>query len=208
MTAIRKPYLLTLAALGWFALIAQFYLHMNGDTATALELLIRFFTYFTVLTNILIGMFTVTMLFNSSSKLGQFFARFETQTAITVYIVVVGLVYNLILRSLWSPVGLQRLVDELLHSVIPLMYLFYWLFLSVKTRLQWKQIIPWMLYPAVYTILVLVRGTFSGFYPYPFMDVDTLGFNTVLVNCVGVTGIFVFFSALFVIISRLLKENT
>lgn len=49
-----------------------------------------------------------------------------TITAITVFILIVGSVYQIVLRSIWEPTGLQFIVDELLHTVIPLYMLGYW----------------------------------------------------------------------------------
>jgi len=55
--------------------------------------------------------------------MGIIFFEAGVITAITVYITIVGLVYNVILRFLWKPEGLQFIVDELLHTVIPLLLL-------------------------------------------------------------------------------------
>jgi hypothetical protein len=40
-------------------------------------------------------------------------------------ILIVGLVYQVVL-GIWNPTGLQYIVDELLHTVIPLFMLGYW----------------------------------------------------------------------------------
>jgi hypothetical protein len=120
-------------------------------------------------------------------KWKQFFSKATTLTAVTVYIVVVGIVYNLVLRWQWHFTGLQKLVDEMLHLVIPLFVLTYWYFFVSSASIKWKDAFKWMLYPFIYCIYILIRGGVSGFYPYPFMRVNELGYTKVFINCMFVT---------------------
>jgi hypothetical protein len=195
-----------LSAVVWFALIAQFYLHINSGKASTAELLIRFFSYFTILTNLLVALCCTYVSWFPNSGIGRQFSSRFTQAAIAVYIAVVGLVYNTILRFIWAPTGLQRLVDELLHLIIPILFVTYW-WLFVLKQFGWRDFLPWLWYPLAYLGFVLVRGNFSGFYPYPFLDVPQLGYSTVMVNCVGITSLFVFFSLLFIGIGKMKKSS-
>jgi len=197
-----KIYLSVIALLGWFALIAQFCINMNSGLADGPELLIRFFTFFTVTTNILVAVLATVLLLRPASAWGMFFSRQSTAAAVSVYIVVVGLIYNLILRALWHPEGLQRVVDELLHLVIPVLFLLYWLMFVRKDELRWGNMWGWLVYPLVYIVLVMIRGAFSGFYPYPFLDVLKIGYPQTFLNCLGVTVVFVVLSLLFIAIGK------
>lgn len=58
-------------------------------------------------------------------------------------------------------------------------------------------------YPLIYLGFILLRGHFSGFYPYPFVDVTQLGYPSVLVHCIGMTVLFVAISLLFIFIGRM-----
>lgn len=185
-----KIFCVCIAILGWFALIAQFHINLTSRAASTAELIIRYFSYFTLLTNLLVAVCCTCIAINPHQGWGAFFSKTQTLTAITVYILVVGIVYNIILRFLWQPKGLQKLVDELLHSVIPILFLLYWLLTGNKQTLQWKQVFSWLAYPLVYLLFILVRGNFSGFYPYPFINVDNLGISKVLLNSVAITALF------------------
>ncbi len=182
---------LCIALLGWFALIIQFYINITSGVANIAELVIRYFSFFTILTNLLVAICCTNIVFAPQKKSGIFFLKPQTLTAITVYILIVGIIYNIILRFLWQPVGLQKIVDELLHSVIPVLFLLYWWFAVNKRDLKWKQIISWLIYPLVYLIYILIRGNFSGFYPYPFVNVKQLGMAGVIQNSIGITIAFI-----------------
>ena len=137
-----------------------------------------------------------------------FFSRQKIIAAITVYIVVVGITYNVILRFLWEPQGLQKVVDELLHLVIPGLFLIYWLIFVLKDRLQWKDVWPWLIFPLVYLIFILIRGSFSGFYPYPFIDMDRLGVQKTLINALGIAILFLVVSLVLVGIGKLMSRRS
>lgn len=190
---------ISMALISTFAVVAQLYLMLINRVESIPETLIRFFSFFTILTNSLVAvMFICLWLFPKHS----FFKSVKTQTAITVYILVVGLVYNTVLRFIWQPEGLQKLVDELLHTVIPVAtFVFWWLFTHSKT-LQYKHILPWLLYPFLYLIVILARGHISGFYPYPFVDVTQLGYPKVVVNSLWVVLVFVGIAVLLVKLSK------
>jgi len=183
--------------MGIVALVLQFFFMLQNRTASVPETIIRFFSFFTILTNCL-----VAVAFGSRAKWNSFFSKPSVFTAVTVYIFVVGLVYNVILRWQWNPQGWEKLADELLHTVIPLyVLLFWWLFVSAQS-LKWKDVLPWLWYPLIYCAYTLIRGSFADFYPYPFMDVLKLGYNTVLMNSVYVTLAFLAVSFLLVAVGR------
>jgi len=203
-----KVYLLVLVVvLGWFAIIAQFYLQFTSGAAPQIELFIRFFSYFTITTNLLVTICCTTLLAASKSKWAAYFSRQTTLTAITVYIVIVGLVYNIILRSIWSPQGLQFVVNELLHTVIPSLFLIYWLVFIPKNELRWNSFWAWAIYPFAYFVFVFIRGGLSGFYPYPFLDVTRIGYGQALINSAAMTVLFFGFFLLFIALGKWMSKS-
>lgn len=190
---------------GWFALIAQFYLIIENRTASVTETIIRYFSFYTILTNILVSISTTVLLIGKPGGIYNFFTKPATQTAILVYITIVGVVYNVILRSLWQPTGMQKMVDEVLHTIVPLLYIIFWIAWTDKRSLKWKNIPVWLLYPAAYAIYTLIRGAIVQFYPYPFMNVTELGYGQVLINSAMLVLVFLLFSAVPVMIGRLKK---
>jgi hypothetical protein len=168
-----------IAILAWSGVILQFYINTtlwSGLGLSPLEGTIRFFSYFTILTNALVAASLTSILTIPESKFGVFFLASSSQSAIAVYIFVVGLVYNLILRKLWAPQGLQLIVDNILHSAVPLIYVLYWITYVPKRDLPWMDAVWWLYYPALYFLWVIILGALTRFYPYPFIDVNVLGY--------------------------------
>lgn len=201
-------YLLAILALfGWFALLSQFYLIIEGRVVPVPETIIRYFSFFTILTNLLVAVCATVLLLKPGSAWGRFFARATTGTAIAVYIVIVGVVYNTVLRFLWKPQGLQYVVDELLHSVIPVLYFLCWVLFVPKSSLQYKHAFGWLIYPAVYLCWILIYGALSGYYPYPFVNVVDLGYDRVLINCAGLFLAFLGLSLFLILLGKFLSRT-
>ena len=200
---MQKTFLAVLCIIEWFSLILQLDLQIKNSDVSVSELLIRYFSYFTILSNILVALCVSCLLFNSKNII----TKQTSQTAIAVYIFVVGLIYNVILRSIWKPQGLQKLVNELLHVVNPILYFLYWIVFANTIKLKTKNIIYWLIYPFVYTVAVLIRGSFSQFYPYPFLEINKLGLDKVLVNCCGITVLFIITSIIFLTVGNFIASK-
>lgn len=199
-----SEYLIAIA--GWFAVGVQFGLWMRTSTLGTGEAVLRFFSYFTILTNILVAT-RFTILAVKDDHTPAFFARPGVQTALTVYIIVVSCVYNLVLRFLWAPQGMQKVVDELLHTVIPIASLWYWWRYVPASGLRYKDCIGWLWFPLAYIAWVVAVGAGTGFYPYPFVDVTRLGYGRALLNGLGLMMIFIGLSLFLVAIAQWRKRS-
>jgi len=193
---------LLFAIIGWFSVITQYYLMVKNSQISFPETTVRFFSYFTILTNLIVAIYFTLQTFNGLPKT----KKPGTLTAITIYILIVGLVYQIILRSTWNPTGLQRLIDELLHTIIPALVLIYWCLYENKNHLTYRQIPSWAIYPLLYLFCILIRGYFSDFYPYPFVNVVDLGYLKVLISCFWILVLFVVLSMLFIRIGKSLSR--
>lgn len=205
---MTKKNLLALGAfLGWFAVITQFILMLNNRVASVPETIVRFFSFFTILTNLLVAIYYSIHWFQKPTSLLLRLQKPGVLSSVTLYIAVVGLVYQIVLRSIWSPVGLQKLVDELLHSIIPVFTLVYWFLYEKHTETSWKSIPSWLLYPLFYLAYILIRGSFSNFYPYPFVNVTELGLQKVLINSSVLVFVFLSIALGLVACSKVLSKR-
>lgn len=194
---MKRNSALIFAIICWFAIVAQYVLMIENRTEDVLETSILFFSFFTILTNILVALyFTLTYCFKEQPR--RRFNKAGFLTATTIYITIVGLVYQVALRHIWQPTGLQFVVNELLHSVIPILVIGFWYFYEQTQTVKYSNIPKWMVYPMVYLVYTLVRGHQSGYYPYPFVDVNLLGYTKVSINSAILIAVFFTISLFFV----------
>lgn len=194
------------ALLGWLGLALQLWFSVRLSIARGAGVLAGLWLYlgfYTILTNALVAM--VLSSFAGGRPRGgpsRFFQRPGVQTAAAMSIVIVCLVYNLMLRTLWHPTGWLLVSDAIVHDVMPLLYLLFWWFAVPKGGLRWPHVLAWQCYPAGYFVYVLLRGAVDGWYPYPFLDVNTLGYAQVLLDAIAVLAAFVAVGLLLVAAGR------
>lgn len=205
MPSRHRPFALLAALLGWFGLALQlwFSIRLTEDKGgTALEGVWLFLGFYTILTNLLVVSVLTAAATGSRHRLGRFLTRPGVQTAAAMSIVIVSAIYNLMLRQLWSPSGWLLVADMIVHDAMPLLYLVYWWLAVPKGALRWPQVLAWQSYPAGYFAYVLLRGAVTGWYPYPFLDVTTLGYVQVLMDAIGVLVAFIVVALLLVALGR------
>ncbi|MFJ2363150.1 Pr6Pr family membrane protein [Pseudomonas sp. NPDC087697] len=198
------------AVLGWLGLSIQLYLVFYGRwsvDASLLGGLVSYFSYFTVLTNTLVAVVLTCAVTARESKGRVFFLQPWVSSGIAVSITLVGLAYSLLLRHLWHPQGWQFIADELLHDVMPLLFLFYWWRCVPKGTLRLSHIGLWVIYPVMYFAYALLRGHSLGLYPYPFIDVEKLGYPQVFINASGILLGFVVIALVVVGLDRWLRSR-
>lgn len=185
------------------AVLIQYATFMGGtDDGLAIATL-RYFSYFTIMTNCLVAVGWGAAAVLPQTALGQFFQKDSIRTAVTGYIVLVGVIYHVLLASIHDPQGLEWYANHLLHTIVPLAVFLEWFFLSGARSARFTQVIAWQVYPVVYTAYTLIKGSITGFYPYPFLDVNALGYSGVAVQLVGLILTFVLTGIVFVAIGTL-----
>jgi hypothetical protein len=183
-----RHYATCAAAVAWFGLGLQLYVTLATAAVRERSLLIaagEYFSYFTILTNLLVAVALTVK--GQRTRERSFFNRPSVLGGLTVALVLVAVAYNLLLRQRWHPQGLGRVADETLHVVTPALYVLYWFLYVPKGVLPWAEVLAWLIYPLGYLLYVLVLGALSGFYPYYFLDVRTLGYRGVLSFVGGLT---------------------
>jgi hypothetical protein len=137
----------------------------TGSVPEAVSYLTNFFT---ILTNALV--FGIALVVACGGRVVP-----RVLQAVTIAIVGVGLVYHVALAHLLDLAGLALLADHGVHTVVPAMTLFWWLFLLPKQPFRWSDMGVWTVWPLIYCGYILIRASSSGFYPYPFLNLPELG---------------------------------
>jgi hypothetical protein len=192
-----------LALLAWTALGLQFGLMLRGVVAgqALLPAIGKFFFYFTILTNLQAAIvLTRAGLLRTENTAG-----FETATA--VYIAMVGLGYSLLLRHLFHWTGWMRVADELLHDAMPVLFVLWWIFLARKRLLPWRVLPRFLVWPLIYLVLALLAGAITGWYPYPFVNAQILGYPKVLTLAAGLLVVTAALSAAAIAFARRRSRN-
>lgn len=143
-------------------------------------LITNFFSFFTVDSNVASAVVLVigaVLLLTRDSDDPRWFATLRG--VVVSYMVVTGIVYNLLLRSIELPQGATLgWSNEILHVVAPLWMLLDWMLAPGRRPLPWSTIGKVVAFPIVWAVYTLIRGPFTPnlltgdlvWYPYPFLN--------------------------------------
>jgi hypothetical protein len=193
------------SAAGLLALALQFLLEVQLPRGPGLfGSTVNFFSYFTVLANCAAALAMLVPVIGGDSRLGRFFSIPSVRTAIAGYLIVVGGTYFLFLRHVGDDQGLERVADQLMHYVTPILFMVDWLAFVPKGHVPWTIIGTSLIPLIVYGIWTIVHGSLGGWYPYPFVNIKSLGYQLGLENMANVLVVFVTVALILVVIDRLI----
>ncbi len=194
----KKAYLIIykvfFALLGFSALVTEIATLVERDRFN----IVNFFSFFTVQVNTLVVIvFLLSAIFvalNKSKKLDNL------RSATTVLILMVGIGFALLLAGL-EGVALTAVPwdNTVLHYIIPAAVLVDFIIDRPQTKQQFKKLLIWLAYPAVYVTYTLIRGAAVGWYPYPFLNPVNSSYAQVFV---AVAGLFALGIALFALAAK------
>ena len=189
-----------LIAIGAFATIAlRIWLRMTDDGDTLVEAVWDMYRFFTLWMNTLIGVACATI------ALGRYGSA-QALSGLLLSIVIVAAVYHALLARFNDFTGLDALVDNMLHTVIPVAFVVFWLAFVRKSDLRFKDILPWLVLPLVYCIYAMGRAQFDGVYPYFFLNLADLGLARTMLNIIGLLIAFACVGAAIVLVAKLLAR--
>lgn len=191
-----------IACIAWVAIVVQAEVTVYRTLARGLSVLdglARMSSYLTNLTVLACAIcFTCVALRTRRTPLARFFRQPTVITAVVGYMVFVGIAYNVLLRGWWTPTGWRMLLNESLHSILPMLSVLYWILFVPRFQLRWRHGLLWLVYPLAYLAVTFWRGSLSAFYPYYFINVDRLGVAHAALNSALLFGGFLMLMAVFV----------
>jgi hypothetical protein len=172
-------------AIGAIAVLTQFWVSVPLFMDKGMSASGAFFnvlSFFTILSNIAVVIFYTASLLKARGRIGVLFQTPGAQSAMAIYIFVVACVYIAVLKDIWEPQGIFKILDVTLHYITPALYLIYWLLCVTKGKTNYRDCGFWLLPGLLYVIYALARGALTGLYPYPFLDAANAGYPAVMLN--------------------------
>lgn len=200
MTHPARLFALALGFLAALTLILQVSISFHDNGGDLLLTFWRMARYFTILTNLMVAISFLSMGIMGRAQ------RPTWLMALTLWIVIVGAVYHTLLAHLYDFSGLNWWTDASLHGGVPALTALWWIAFAPKHGLGIKSAALALLWPLIYVIYALIRGAFTGEYPYFFIDVNTLGYGGVALYSAGLCFGFFLGGLALVGLARLLRR--
>lgn len=188
VAAVSNLFAIVVAAVAWPALMLQYWLTIWSGPLP--EVTLRFLSFFTILSNLLVALVATSAATGGGWAPLRIWRGPRIRGLAALSITVTCVIYAVVLQSLWHPTGPQLVADRALHYVVPFLFVVWWLALLPHGTLVWGDALRWLAFPLAYLVWILVRGATVHEYPYPFMDVDRLGYASVTLNSLYVAALF------------------
>jgi hypothetical protein len=176
---------LAAGTLGWIALIVQFwatvFLPAGSDIVPRI---VTYFSYFTMQSNIFAAAVLTLPELGVEGRITAFLRHYAVRTAMTVYMIVTGVIYALFLAGPPS-LTVQFIADVVLHYIMPPLCVIAWLRIVPERPIAWSAALSFLIFPILFGLYTLARGALTGIYPYSFLDVGQHGYPRILINCAG-----------------------
>ncbi|WP_194397059.1 Pr6Pr family membrane protein [Microbacterium atlanticum] len=181
------------AVTGCSGIVAGFIVNVDRAARQGHSPVVVLTNYFSLFTIVSTTLAAVTLIVAASWAMRHPGSRREplgialAVAAVTGPVLLLGLVYNMLLRDLPSAVALGDSVGiamldtyaaDVLHVVLPIYFVLDLLLAPRRRALPWWTLIALMGYPLVWTVYTMIRGervanpdgTTPWWYPYPFLD--------------------------------------
>mgnify|MGYP004005012557 FL=1 len=186
MTKVIERYtLLIIGMLALFGVSVQFIISINRAIAednSVSQVVINMLGYFTILTNTFAAAVLTTLGLLPNSKIGKVFSTPEVFGCVVSSMLWVGIGFHLLLSDYWSPDGMEAVSNYLNHYIVPSSLLIVWLIFPPETQISKRTPLLWEIYPVIYGAYIIIRGEILDKYPYPFFDINVIGYPKALWN--------------------------
>jgi hypothetical protein len=150
------------------------------------------FTFFTVQSNIIVGLTSAMLALGVATNSTVF--RVLRLTGV-VGITLTFIVFHLALRRLQDLTGQAAVADFLLHTASPILCVAAWLLFGPRGLTSWRVVALTLVFLLAWGVFTLVRGEIVDWYPYPFMDPAEHGYARVTLNLLLIGSTFVALAA-------------
>jgi hypothetical protein len=170
-----------------FGLVVQLIVTYNASEGaffhSALSRTLNVFVFFTILSNIIVGTSSL-LLWMDSDRSSPLFDTLRLTGVVAITIT--GVVYHAVLSGLLDLETWGLVADHVLHTIVPIAAVIGWLVWGPRGRTSARIVKLSLVFPVCWLAFTLIRGAIVDFYPYPFVEVNRLGYVKVLINCVWV----------------------
>jgi len=154
--------------------IVEYLLRLRSDYST-----VNFFSYFTNQSNLMVAFFFLVEGFMRIRGKPMPRAIFDrTRGALILYMTMTTSIYWLFLHKLiiFSETS-STIANVFQHSGCLAFLLIDLIWDRPQTRLGKRNFIVWLVYPVLYGLTIMLQGVLRQWYPYPFLNIDELGFG-------------------------------
>lgn len=201
----KKYFALGIAISGTIGLLIVFlntYFNPNPELSTsAFAQSVGLLKYFTMQSNILVVTY-FWILFSLGLDKNESFNRLLG--GVVVSITITFIVFAIMLQGTYQPVGWFKVSNLFNHYITPILAISFLLTFRNEYNFTLKDTRIWIIFPALYLVFMLIYGSITSDYLYPFFQIDEIG---ILMFLIAVVGLVLFFFILSILFMKIVSQK-
>lgn len=165
----------------------------------------EYFAYFTIQTTLVAIVVLVSGGIHAWRSSRDSLLYSGIRASLVSYLVITGVVYNLLLRDIPNDDGYvgPEWANDAQHVWVPIYIVIDWMLTPGRARLKPRTLALAATFPLIWVAITLWRGYQTGWYPYPFLELDgPNGVTGVMLYVVGIAVAILTVTALAVAVNR------
>ncbi|AIO18778.1 hypothetical protein KQ51_00898 [Candidatus Izimaplasma bacterium HR1] len=149
---------------------------------------LRLFKYFTVLSNLLAVIY-FWLIF--SLRVDEKSRKWKNLVGgVMIYTTITFLVFSIFLEGLYIEKNLALVGSLCLHYINPIIIIGYVITYRNDFDFKFSDSYTWIIFPVIYLIFLVIIGTITGDFLYPFFQVSEIGILGLMISIIGLIGLF------------------
>lgn len=177
----------------------------DPDDPNVLVRWLRFFSYFTIQSNIVALLATLAVL--RGADFSQPWQRALRLTSL-MGISITCIVYITVLAGDDHDEGLALLANLMLHYIGPPLVVATWLACGPRAGLGFSDLWRTLIWPTLWMLYTLLHGWATDWWPYGFIDIGDIGYAQVAINLLIILGFALVIAAIYIGLERLRWPTT
>jgi hypothetical protein len=161
-------------------------------------------SYYTLQTNLMVAIWLIIAIVLGEQEERPLIMHPIIHGAICLYITTTFLIFAIFLSGGYQPTGIEAISNILMHYIVPVAFILEWIFSEIHTKYKYIYLLYYSIYPFAYVFYTVIRGFFTGFYPYYFFDLNTISPISLAINVILLVILFTIIGSIYITINRLL----
>lgn len=149
---------------------------------------LRVFRFFTLQSNLIVVIY-FSALFILNKRTTRVFD--DWLGGVTIYISITFIVFAFFLQGDWHPTGLEFINNIFSHYIVPLSVICFLIYYRYDYQFKVSHLKLWVIYPLLYLVFVLIHGSITLDYIYPFFNIVNHGWLYFFIFSLGLIVLFV-----------------
>jgi hypothetical protein len=187
--SVSRIYLIFIAIFVVVGIVIEVFVsahRQGGYFDTPLAKALNLFAYFTIQSNIIIGLTSYLLATKQRIKSEWFWGLRLSGIAA---IIITFIVQHLLLSGKTAP-GWPMVSDTILHTIVPAMAVVGWLVFGPRGHVSKRIIVLSTIFPLAWLSFTFIRGAIIHWYPYDFLDAAKHGYGKALIYVLAITALF------------------